>query len=277
MSARDHPEFISLVPDRSPHEVVGERVVMLPGITMEILTTRRIELDRWVLEELNDPYWRLYLPTTGEAAVWTGSGSGRIETRLVPGEAYLISPRTTISSRNPGPFGKWYVHFTLGPSADRARPGIYPIVVTGPMKSALAGCEGAATRYPWSSASLVVEALQQLPADIWRDHRIDPRLERALEFMHANLTRKLTCADVAKFAGLSVRSLNQLFRQQIETTPMRALLDFRLDKACRLLRHNNDSIEQIASETGFPNRYYLSRMLKQHRGTSPAAYRRGQV
>ena len=80
-----------------------------------------------------------------------------------------------------------------------------------------------------------------------------------------------------KFAGLSVRSLNHLFRQQIETTPMRALLDFRLDKACRLLRHNNDSIEQIATEAGFPNRYYFSRMLKQHRGTSPAAYRQGEV
>jgi len=270
-------EFISLVPDRSPHQVEGERVVMLPGITLEILTTRQIELEKWVLDELNDPYWRLYIPTTGEASIWTGPG--REEVRLIPGSAYIISPRTTFSSHNPEAFGKWYVHFTLGPSADRATPGIFPIAVTGSMRSALADLTERhdAPGYPWSSASLVIEALRQLPADIWTGRRFDARIERAMEFMHANLTRKLTCSDVAQFAGLSVRSLNHLFQQEIETTPMRALLDLRLDKACRLLRHNNDSIEQIASEAGFPNRYYFSRMLKQHRGTSPAAYRQDQA
>lgn len=272
----ESPEFISLVPDRSPHQVAGERVVMLPGISLEILTTRRIELDRWVLDGLNDPYWRLYVPTTGQATVWTGTGADRKEWFLSPGGAFVIAPRTTFSSRNPMPFGKWYVHFTLGPSADRARPGIYPVALTASMRLALANLTEE-TRHPWSSASLVAEGLRQLPEDVWRDRRIDRRLDRAMEYMHANLTRKLTCGDVAQFSGLSVRSLNHLFRMQFETTPMRALLDLRLDKACRLLRHNDESIEQIASECGFPNRYYLSRMLRQHRGTSPAAYRRGQV
>ena len=74
-----------------------------------------------------------------------------------------------------------------------------------------------------------------------------------------------------------MRNLNHLFREETEFTPMRALLEFRLDKACRLLRHNSDSIEQIASDAGFPNRYYFSRMLREHRGVSPAAYRRGQL
>jgi transcriptional regulator GlxA family with amidase domain len=82
---------------------------------------------------------------------------------------------------------------------------------------------------------------------------------------------------VAQAAGVSVRNLSHLFKQHLQMPPMRVLLDFRLDKACRLLRHSEDSIEQIASETGFPNRYYFSRMLKQHRGASPAAYRQGQV
>ena len=147
------------------------------------------------------------------------------------------------------------------------------------MRSALAALPGLndSSSYPWSSASLVIEALHQLPPDIWTGRKIDPRVERAMEFMHTNLSRKLTCPEVAQFAGLSVRSLNHLFQQQMKTTPMRALLDFRLDRACRLLRHNDDSIEQIATDSGFPNRYYLSRMLRQHRGTSPATYRQGQA
>lgn len=274
----DH-DFISLVPDQSPHRVVGDRVVMLPGIVIEILTTRCIELQEWDLQGLNDPYWRLYLPISGEALVWIGDGSYRTETRLKPGNAYLISPRTTFSSRNPVAFGKWYVHFTLGHGAGRATPGIFQITMTAAMETALAALKDSISSKTllWRSVGLVAEGLMQLPDEVWTDYQTDQRLERALEFMHTNLNRKLTLEEVARAAGLSARNLNHLFRVQLDTTPMRALLNFRLDKACQLLRHNNDSIEQIANDTGFPNRYYFSRMLKKYRGTSPAAYRRGQV
>jgi AraC-like DNA-binding protein len=57
---------------------------------------------------------------------------------------------------------------------------------------------------------------------------------------------------------------------------MRVLLDYRLDEACRLLRHTQDSIESIAEACGLVNRQYLSRMMRQHRNTSPAAYRAEQ-
>ncbi len=274
----DQGKFISLVPEGSPHRVVGERVVMLPGITLEILTTRRIELDSWVLKGLNDPFWRLYLPVSGEAVVWSGDDGERTEIRLEPGKAYLIPPRTTLHSRNPAPFSKWYVHFTLGPTGDRATPGIFPLHLTDQMASALARLgRSPDVPFPWPSAGLVSEALCQLPPEVWTNRQLDARVERAMDFMHANLNRKLTNVDVARAACLSVRNLNHLFNQHVEMPPMRVLLDFRLDKACRLLRHSDESIEQVAEDCGFPNRYYLSRMLKQHRGTSPAAYRKGQV
>ena len=76
--------------------------------------------------------------------------------------------------------------------------------------------------------------------------------------------------------GRGWRGFN-LFQQHVKKSQMRVLLDFRLDKACRLLRHDDASIELIAEDCGFPNRYYFSRMLKQLRGTSPAAYRRAEV
>ena len=98
-----------------------------------------------------------------------------------------------------------------------------------------------------------------------------------MDFMYANLRRKLASEDIARAAALSVRNLNHLFQQHLRLTPMRVLLDFRLDKACRLLRHTDASIEQVAEDCGFPNRYYFSRMLKQHRGTSPAVYRRAEI
>ncbi len=266
--------FFSLVPDSSPHEVKGEREVMLPGMSLEIHATRKIRLEDWRLKGLIDPYWRLYCPVEGRAVV---SIAGE-ETELVPGNIYLIPPRTSINSQNPVPFTKWYVHFILGRSDLLSVPGIYTQAIDDLSQGfldTLANAKGAP--YNWESASLVIHALGNLPQEAWTDQKLDPRVEKAMEFLEFNLSRKISAEDAAKAAGVSVRNLNHLFRSQLRVAPMGVLLNYRLDKACHLLRHSDQSIEQVAENCGFPNRYYFSRMLKQHRGISPAAYRKGQL
>jgi transcriptional regulator GlxA family with amidase domain len=96
---------------------------------------------------------------------------------------------------------------------------------------------------------------------------------KAMEFMNQHMGLKLTAEQIARHAGLSVRNLNHLFQQELQLPPMRILLDYRLDEACRLLRHTDDSIEGIAESCGLVNRHYFSRMMRQYRNTSPAAYR----
>jgi AraC-like DNA-binding protein len=271
--SKKHPAF-SLVPDDSPHEVEGEREVMLPGMSLEILATRKIELQRWNLKELVDPYWRLYCPVEGSATV-TFNGD---TVDLVPGNLYLIPPRTTFSSRNPEPFTKWYVHFILGRSDLLSVPGIHTQPLDEISSGFLETLETAKGEpYNWESASLVIHALTRLPTEAWTDQKLDSRVEKAMDFLQVNLARKISADDAARAAGVSVRNLNHLFRSQVRMAPMSVLLNYRLDRACHLLRHTDQSIEQVAENCGFPNRYYFSRMLKQHRGISPAAYRKGQL
>lgn len=266
--------FFSLVPDGSPHEVEGEREVMLPGMSLEILATRKIRLQRWNLHQLIDPYWRLYCPVEGKAVVRID----KVETALVPGKIYLIPPRTAFSSSIEEPFTKWYVHFILGRSDLLSVPGVYSYPVddiAAGFLSSLASARG--EPYNWESAALVVHSLGKLPARAWTDQKLDNRVSKAMEFLEANLARRINAADAARSAGVSVRNLNHLFRSQVRMAPMNVLLTYRLDRACHLLRHTDQSIEQVAENCGFPNRYYFSRMLKQHRGISPAAYRKGQL
>ncbi len=266
--------FFSLVPDGSPHEVEGEREVMLPGMSLEILATRKIRLRRWNLHNLIDPYWRLYCPVEGRAVVRFNNH----DTTLLPGNLYLISPRTAFSSHNPEPFSKWYVHFILGRSDLLSVPGVFssPVddIAAGFLDS-LSSAKG--EPHNWESAALVLHALTKLPAGAWTDQKLDHRVSKAMEFLHGHLARRITADDAARAAGVSVRNLNHLFRAQVRMAPMSVLLSYRLDRACHLLRHTEQSIEQVAENCGFPNRYYFSRMLKQHRGVSPAAYRKGQL
>lgn len=266
--------ILSLVPSGSAHRVQGQRTVALPGVTVDILTTRKIELQQWELRRLNDPYWRLYWPTNDGGVVEIDGEA----TALKTGQVYLIPPHTTFSTTTTRPFTKWYAHFNLGPAADRAAPGIYPLLVTAHMRGLLKGLiklgqHQQDVRFPWKAIQLVVEAVQELPDSVWEKQRLDARVQRAMEFMHQHLGLKLTAEQVSRHAGLSVRNLNHLFQQELQQPPMRVLLDYRLDEACRKLRHTEDSIETIAEQCGLVNRHYFSRMLRQYRNTSPAAYR----
>ncbi|WP_395740168.1 helix-turn-helix domain-containing protein [Prosthecobacter sp.] len=266
--------LLSLVPSGSEHRVQGQRTVALPGVTVDILTTRKIELQQWELRRLNDPYWRLYWPVS-EGGVVEIDGE---KTALKPGFMYLIPPHTTFSTTTTKPFGKWYAHFNLGPVADRVAPGIHRFPTSKAMRSVIPGLvemskkqEG--VRFPWPTIQLVMSAVQCLPEEVWEKQHLDERVQRAMEFMHQHLGLKLTAEQVARHAGLSLRNLNHLFKQELNLAPMRVLLDYRLDEACRKLRHSQKSIDIIAEQCGLTNRYYLSRMLRQYRNTSPAAYR----
>ena len=266
--------ILSLVPVGSAHRVQGQRTVALPGVTVDILTTRKIELQQWELRRLNDPYWRLYWPVSAGGVVEIGGE----QTPLEPGFMYLIPPHTTFSTTTTRPFSKWYAHFNLGPLADRAAPGIHRFPTTAPLRSLIPslmemGQQKEAVRFPWPTIQLVIAAVQCLPESVWEKQHLDARVQRAMEFMHQHLGLKLTAEQVARHAGLSLRNLNHLFQQELQQPPMRVLLDYRLDEACRRLRHTEDSIETIAEQCGLVNRHYFSRMLRQYRNTSPAAYR----
>jgi AraC-like DNA-binding protein len=269
--------LLSLVPAGSLHRVHGERTVALPGATVDILTARKIELQCWELNRLSDPYWRLYWPLE-EGGVVEIEGK---YTSMVPGKMYLIPPHTSFSTQTLKPFSKWYVHFNLGVAGDRAAPGIYSMEVQAGDEAALsalvAQSETEEAPFSWVAVILVAGAAGRLPEGIWQHQRLDPRLRSALDFMSAHLAVKLVAEQIAKYAGLSVRNLNHLFRQELQRPPMRVLLDYRLDHACALLRHSEASIDEIAEQCGLVNRHYLSRMMRQYRNTSPATYRRESI
>jgi AraC-like DNA-binding protein len=265
----------SVVPTGSGHRVEGQRTVSYAGVMVDILTTRKIDLHEWRLHRFTDPYWRLYWPL-GEGGVV------EIEEKslpLMPGQLYLIPPNTVFSTVLRQPFSKWYAHFNLSRTADQALPGIYAFPATAELRETVEqlGTGEPEGRFPWLTVQFVAQALQLLPERIWTRERTDPRIRKALDFMGSHLSLKITVGQIAKFAGLSVRSMNHLFQRELNQAPMRVLIEYRLDEACRQLRRGQSTIEQIADQCGLVNRYYFSRVLRKYRNTSPAAYRDEQV
>ena len=89
------------------------------------------------------------------------------------------------------------------------------------------------------------------------------QLQRAEEFMRSRLDAALSLEDVADAAGVSRRTLAQLFRRHRELSPMEVLRNMRLDAAhAQLARHDGASVTQIALDCGFS---HLSRFAACYR------------
>ncbi|GHU06537.1 hypothetical protein FACS1894147_13240 [Spirochaetia bacterium] len=65
------------------------------------------------------------------------------------------------------------------------------------------------------------------------------------------------------------------FKRETGKTINEAILQFRLDKACNMLKKPGVSIADIAAETGFSDQNYFTRSFKQIFGITPSSYRTG--
>ncbi|WP_069166493.1 GlxA family transcriptional regulator [Nocardia altamirensis] len=98
-------------------------------------------------------------------------------------------------------------------------------------------------------------------------------LQPVLEWIEHNLERPLAQTEIARAAGLSVRSLQRHFQDQLGTTAQQWLLHARLDRARQLLETTELSIDQVAEASGFGTAVTLRRHFTSNVGTAPRAYR----
>lgn len=99
-------------------------------------------------------------------------------------------------------------------------------------------------------------------------------LRQALRFMKGNFGRAIGVEEIARAAGISRRTLYQLFEAEFGETPASRLMTFRLDEARRLLGQTETKIATVAEMCGFGTHRTLDRCFRRLEGVSPAAWRR---
>lgn len=99
------------------------------------------------------------------------------------------------------------------------------------------------------------------------------RLERAEEYMRANLQKTLSLQDMAKVAGMSLFHFAHSFRAYFGISPYKYLQQLRLEKSMKILVKENWSIERISDELGYSSVSNFGSFFKKHTGLSPNAYR----
>lgn len=100
------------------------------------------------------------------------------------------------------------------------------------------------------------------------------RIQTMIAFIQQHYQQKLSLDDIARSASVSRSECLRCFRASISRTPFEYLLDYRLERAERLLRSTNLSVLDIALQTGFSNGAYFGKMFKEAKGISPGLYRK---
>ena len=100
------------------------------------------------------------------------------------------------------------------------------------------------------------------------------RIRYMLTFIHMHYSEKVTLDDIARSANISEREALRTFRKMINQSPMDYLTEYRISKACDLLKDTKRSITDIALSTGFSDSAYFGRMFRKYHQATPGEYRR---
>ncbi len=104
--------------------------------------------------------------------------------------------------------------------------------------------------------------------------RVDPRVQKVMEYLDRHLAETVTQADLAAETGLSASRLAHLFRAQVGLTPQQFLEGRRLSRARQLLELTPRPIGAVAAEVGYENPFYFTLRFKRATGLSPRDYRK---
>lgn len=246
---------------------------------IRILLCRYERHARWNYPNLSAPYWRFYW---NDRPGWSVRLEGR-ETRLMPDSFYLIPPDTPFESRSARAVRQFYIHFQVDGLQDRRPKQIHAFKISAPSRTLLKWAIQSGDEVHESSPvkalgaqSLCAFAMACLPEEMLLPRRYPDRVEKAMNRMEAELRHPIGNTLLARESGMNTNAFIRLFQKEAGISPQAYYKNLRLDQGSRLLHHTEMSIETIAEETGFFDRAHFSKVFKQKRGISPAAFQKSR-
>lgn len=96
--------------------------------------------------------------------------------------------------------------------------------------------------------------------------------EMAKKYIFDNYRSKITIADICEEIGCSKSTLITGFKREYGTTVNNYITEVRLGEAVNMLKGGDRNIGEIASETGFSDQSYFSKVFSARYGIPPSEY-----
>ena len=249
----------------------------LPVIHM---TGHQNEIYPWIQNDLETPFWRCY---------WNPSSGGFLKTsrqiiEMSPEHVYIIPGYTRFSTFAEKPFEQYYIHFTPPEKYFADITDIISVPATDGIKEychewlALEKTlKKDFFRRELLAAAVLAEALLALPKELMQSkNELSAKIRVAVKMIEKNISSPPSNRELADACKMELRTFLRRFKQETAESPQQFSRRIRTEKASELLSYTDMSIEEIAEKTGFPDRYYFSRVFYQLQDMPPASFRRLQ-
>lgn len=77
--------------------------------------------------------------------------------------------------------------------------------------------------------------------------------------------------DLASECALSLRSLQRIFKEELDMSPGNFVVLIKMERAAELLRSGQCNVSEAGWRLGFSDSSYFSRVFKKYHGVSPKA------
>jgi AraC family transcriptional regulator of arabinose operon len=271
-------------------EATIERLLSVEQVFLRVLQCKDVEVSGWWrYESLKNPFWRLYTNRGPEAAITTPDG---VRWGLREGRILMVPPNVAFLTVPPdSPCRHLFIHAELiGPAAKPInqlfrKPMWVPddrllTQQADRLRADLA--TGGAPDIALQAASLCYGALAGLVRGLPRPsgkewHQAltgwNP-IAPALELIEEHPEGDLSVNRLAALCDLKRDRFLQVFKEHQGEPPAAWVRRRRLARASELLEFSDLGIEEIATQTGFFDRFHLTRHFTKMFGSGPAAWRK---
>lgn len=103
--------------------------------------------------------------------------------------------------------------------------------------------------------------------------KTDIRLQDALDYISENFKKKISIQECADIIHMSKSNFTKIFNSSMGVNFKTYINSLRIEESCRLLKNTDDTIVDIAFNTGFESPSYFSEVFRERIGISPREYR----
>lgn len=100
------------------------------------------------------------------------------------------------------------------------------------------------------------------------------QLNKIRLYIQDHLNRPITIEELSSQMHLHPNYFNNLFKSYFNVAPKQYINSLKVQRAKELLLVSNQSIEEIANNLGFQDKFYFSRLFKKKMGVSPQQFRK---
>lgn len=210
-----------------------------------------------------------------------------MRTVIKPGDLIICNDNLghSYGTNMENPWTVYWVYFQcdymdyLFPNLKEKRYQIIPLTddmtITNHLRTIMQHMErGYATPYLYT-ATARLSVLLAYVQDIVNHHSVEAvhRFDAVIQYMSDNLDITLPVDTLAEITELSKDHFIKVFHEKYGYTPIDYFIRLKMQKACEQLTTTEDPIKSVASELGYTDYYYFSRIFKQKIGMSPRTYR----